>query len=71
MQIAVLLGEVGPVGERDLDVAGLDPRELGADGPHQGLAGEAFANPAFEGGILGLEAGQHMTPGFGFCIARE
>jgi hypothetical protein len=49
----VLLGEVGPVTERDVDLAGLDPLQRGAEEAHEGLGLEALSHALGEGGIGG------------------
>jgi len=62
VQVAVLLGEIGLVGQGDFRPSGLDPHELGADGSHQRLAGKALPDLVLEGGVLGLEP-NHGIPG--------
>jgi len=55
MQIAVLLDELLPVFEADLDVTRLDEQQGGADLDHGALGVEAGANPLFEIGLGGIE----------------
>lgn len=54
MQKAVLLAEVGAVGECDFDCAGGDVLQGGADGRHDGLALKAGLDAFGEVGIFGL-----------------